>query len=164
MRRVGEQFEHPFGGAPTTTPGKDLASATPNPAPKGSSPFLKEIYRQFPPPKPSPQVKGSGKAIKKGEATCKGKSPLEVKEQFIGESHLLAEQKKMVDQLPHYDRKPARTRASSPASWRPWSTKAAWATRSWRPTASRDASTPWPPAWSAKTLRRSSAGSRRAPG
>ena len=87
----------------TNTPGKDLASATPNPAPKGSSPFLKEIYRQFPPPKPSPQVKGSGKAIKKGEATCKGKSPLEVKEQFIGESHLLAEQKKMVDQLPHYE-------------------------------------------------------------
>jgi hypothetical protein len=73
-------------------------------APKGASPLLRSIYRQFPPPKPDPTVKGSGKAIKKGEAACKGKTPLQVREEFHGETHLLPEQEEAVKKLPEYER------------------------------------------------------------
>ena len=72
-------------------------------APKRASPALRAIYRSFPPPKPDPKVKNSGKAIKAGEHSCKGKTPLEVKEEFIGESKLLPEQEKMVAKLAHYE-------------------------------------------------------------
>jgi hypothetical protein len=53
-----------------------------NPAPKGSSPFVSELYRQFPPPEPQPGVKGSAAAIAAGEKACAGKTPGEVKNAF----------------------------------------------------------------------------------
>jgi hypothetical protein len=72
-------------------------------APKGASPLLREIYGQFPPPKPDPKVKGSGKAIEAGERACKGKTPLEVREAYVEESDLLADQAKMVGELEKYE-------------------------------------------------------------
>jgi hypothetical protein len=72
-------------------------------APKGASPLLRKIYGQFPPPKPDPKVKGSGKAIKAGERACKGKTPLEVREEFIEESDLLEDQAKMVAELEKFE-------------------------------------------------------------
>jgi hypothetical protein len=65
---------------------------------------LVAIYRQFPPPQPDPQIKGSGKAIKKGEEACKGKTPLEVREEFIAESDLLEPQAEVVEELPKYEK------------------------------------------------------------
>lgn len=51
-------------------------------APRGSSPALREIYRQFPAPKADPEVKASAAAIAAGKKACAGKAPLEVKEAF----------------------------------------------------------------------------------
>jgi hypothetical protein len=72
-------------------------------APKGASPLLRQIYRTFPPPQADPKVKGSAKAIKKGENSCKGKTPMEVRERFLSESKLLPEQRQMVAKLGHYE-------------------------------------------------------------
>ena len=52
-------------------------------------------------------MKGSAKAIKAGEKACKGKMPLEVKEEFSGESDLLEDQAKMVAELPEYEKRSA---------------------------------------------------------
>ena len=49
-------------------------------------------------------MKGSAAAIKAGERTCKGKTPLEVAEEFAGESKLSAEQSKMVAKLPEFEK------------------------------------------------------------
>jgi hypothetical protein len=76
--------------------------------PKGASLVLREIYRQFPPPEANPEVKGSAKAIKKGEKACKGKTSLEVREEFIGESELLDDQAKMVAELPKFEKTAAK--------------------------------------------------------
>jgi hypothetical protein len=73
--------------------------------PRGASPVLQEIYRQFYPPKADPQVKGSGQAIEKGEKACKGKTPLEVREEFIGESDLLEDQEKMVEEMGKFEKR-----------------------------------------------------------
>jgi hypothetical protein len=73
-------------------------------APKGASPVLLAVYRQFPKPKPDPKIKGSGKAIEKGEKACKGKTPLEVKEEFISQSNLLPAQAEIVAELPKYEK------------------------------------------------------------
>ena len=51
--------------------------------PKGASPALRGIYRNFPPPKADPEVPASAKAIKAGEAACKGKTPTQVKERYL---------------------------------------------------------------------------------
>lgn len=68
--------------APNTTAGAAvakraaaLARAAESKAPRGASPTLGAIYRQFPPPKPNPEVKRPAGAIKAGERACKGKSP-----------------------------------------------------------------------------------------
>jgi len=45
----------------------------------------REIYRQFPPPKPNPEANGSAKSIAAGEKAGRGKSPVEVKEDAAGE-------------------------------------------------------------------------------
>ena len=76
-------------------------------APKGASPVLKQIYRQFPPPKPDPAVRRSAEAIRAGERACRGKTPLEVREEFIGESDLLEPQAELVAELPKLERSAA---------------------------------------------------------
>ena len=95
------------GGSDTSTtqpnvhlPGQTAAQG----APKGASPIEREIYRQFPPPKPDPSVPKSGKVIRAGENACRGKSPLEVKEEFYVEaaSQLLPQQKQMIAEIGHW--------------------------------------------------------------
>jgi hypothetical protein len=78
-------------------------------APKGASPVLRQIYRQFPKPKPNPTVKGSAKALAAGEAACKDKSPLEVKEEFYAaaKANLQPEEAKMIARLPSFAKKTA---------------------------------------------------------
>ena len=67
------------------------------PPPKGASPRLNEVYRQFQPPKPDPDLRRrSANAIEAGERACRGKKPIEVREEFLAESSLLADQEKAV--------------------------------------------------------------------
>jgi hypothetical protein len=80
-------------------------------APKGASPVLRQIYRQFPPPKPDPAVKQSAQAIRAGERACSGKTPLQVREEFIEESDLLEPQAEMVAELPKLEKSAARNGA-----------------------------------------------------
>jgi hypothetical protein len=67
--------------------------------PKGASPLLRQAYRNFQPPLADPEVKGSAKAIKAGEAACKGKTPLEAKEEFISRSDLSAAQRESLQAI-----------------------------------------------------------------
>jgi hypothetical protein len=92
---------------PTTVSERAQLAALAEPPPKGASPLLKSIYREFQPPKPDPEVKGSAKAIKSGERVCKGKTPLEVREEFIGESDLNEDQQEVVEELERYEKHPS---------------------------------------------------------
>jgi hypothetical protein len=78
-------------------------------APKGASPVLRQIYRQFPKPAPNPTVKGSAAAIAAGERACKGKTPLEVKEAFYAaaKANLQPEQTKMIAELASFEKNAA---------------------------------------------------------
>lgn len=79
-------------------------------APKGASPTLRAIYRQFPPPQADPKVKGSAAALEAGERACAGKTPVEVKERFFAaaRAHLNSEQKKMIARIGSYERHAAK--------------------------------------------------------
>lgn len=66
--------------------------------------MLRQIYRQFPRPKPDPAVKRSAAVIRAGEEACRGKTPLEVREEFIDESDLLEPQAEMVAELPKLEK------------------------------------------------------------
>lgn len=101
----GGDSEEPQTTASAQTP--PLYEGLAEPPPKGASVTLKEIYRQFQPPKPNPEVKGSAKAIKKGEATCKGKTPTEIREQFISESDLTEDQEEALSELPRFEANPS---------------------------------------------------------
>jgi hypothetical protein len=92
---------------PTTVSERAQLEALAEPPPKHASPLLKSIYREFQPPKPDPQVKASGKAIKTGERVCKNKTPLEIREQYIGESELNEAQEEVVNELEHYEKHPS---------------------------------------------------------
>ena len=74
-------------------------------APKGASPTLRAIYATFPAPKASPEVKRSTAAIKVGEKACKGKTPTQVKEEFIAAAKpkLAPEQTKMIDRIASFE-------------------------------------------------------------
>lgn len=66
--------------------------------PRGASPLLREVYRQFQRPKPDPEMKKrTAKVIRAGERACRGKKPIEVREEFLLESSLLDEQRKAVE-------------------------------------------------------------------
>ena len=92
---------------PTTVSEREQLEALAEPPPKHASPLLKSIYREFQPPKPDPEVKVSAKAIKAGERECKGKTPLEVREEFIGESELSEDQAEVVNELERYEKNPS---------------------------------------------------------
>jgi hypothetical protein len=76
-------------------------------APKGASTLEREIYRQFSPPKPNPEAKGSARAIAAGEEACRGRSPVEVKEEFFAKasSRLNSEQEKMIEEIGRYEKR-----------------------------------------------------------
>ncbi len=80
-------------------------SAAPQ-SPKGASPALRAIHRQFPPPEPDPRVKGSGAAIEAGEEACRGKTPLAIKEEFLAaaEGSLSPQQLRMIALIDRLER------------------------------------------------------------
>lgn len=86
-------------------------------APKGASPVLREIYRQFPKPQPGPGNKAAAAAIRAGERACKGKTPIEVKKEFWAEATengtLVpnSPEGKMIAQLPKYEAQSAKSSA-----------------------------------------------------
>ncbi len=75
-------------------------------APKGASPTLRAIYATFPAPKPEPGATGSAAAIRNGVAACRGKTPVEVKEEFFAAAsqNLTGEQGKMIARIDSFER------------------------------------------------------------
>ncbi len=64
-----------------TFPEPTVPKGSPQP-PKGASPVLREIYRQFTLRKPDPKVRGSAHAIAAGRAACAGMTPVEVERRY----------------------------------------------------------------------------------
>ncbi len=66
---------------------------------------IETLKEQFPPPKPSKVVKGSAAVIEAGKAACRGKTPLQIREEFYAaaKGNLEAGQAKMVAELPEYE-------------------------------------------------------------
>jgi hypothetical protein len=52
-------------------------------------------------------VKASAAAIKAGERECRGKTPIEVREEFIAESELNEDQEEVVAELERYEKNPS---------------------------------------------------------
>lgn len=75
--------------------------------PKGASQLERQIYRTFQPPLPDPEVKGSAKAIKAGEAACEAKTPVAVKRKFIAESKLSSDQRQALAQIDRAEAQPS---------------------------------------------------------
>ena len=75
-------------------------------APKGASPLLQAIYRLFPPPKPDPKVKGSAEAIEAGERACEGKTPVEVREEYLPKSTFDSFQREQATRIEEYEKNP----------------------------------------------------------
>jgi hypothetical protein len=67
----------------TSGGGRTHRGSPANPPPKGSTPFVRELYRQFPPPQANPKVRGAVAAVRSGERDCAGKTPTEVKETYF---------------------------------------------------------------------------------
>jgi hypothetical protein len=73
-----------------------------------NAPMTEVLARNFPPPKPNPDAPpGSRAAIAAGRKACKGKTPVQVREEFIGkakESGLLNPgQEKMIGEIDHFE-------------------------------------------------------------
>lgn len=70
-------------------------------APKGASPTLRQLYRQFPTPVAGPHEGTATAAIIAGERDCAGKTPLEVKERFyaVARPNLEPEQARMIARI-----------------------------------------------------------------
>jgi hypothetical protein len=75
-------------------------------APKGASPTLRAIYRQFPAPQAEAAQKGSATAIAAGQKACQGKTPSAVKEEFYpaAKASLEPEQAKMIARVGSYEK------------------------------------------------------------
>ena len=90
--------------------GTTTSSATAN---KGTEPskrasaLQREIQRTFQPPQADPEVEGSAEAIEAGEAACEGKTPAEVKREFIDESDLSSAQRQALSQIDRAEAHPS---------------------------------------------------------
>lgn len=80
--------------------------------PKGASPLVHHLYRTFQPPRADPEVSGSAKAIKAGEAACKGKTPKQVEQRYFplavakGALDPKSAQGKMIAGVAHFEKRP----------------------------------------------------------
>ena len=72
-----------------------------------ASPEVKELERQFPQPKPTAGLAGSASALEAGKRACQGKTPLQVKEEFISaaRANLSSEQMELISKLASYQRR-----------------------------------------------------------
>jgi hypothetical protein len=75
--------------------------------PKDASALERELYRTFQPPEADPEVEGSGEAIAAGEAACEGKTPAQVKSEFIGQSELSSAQRQALSQIERAEAHPS---------------------------------------------------------
>jgi hypothetical protein len=75
-------------------------------APRDASPLLQAVYRLFPPPKPDPKVKGSAVAIREGEESCAGKTPAEIREEYVPKSDLDSFQREEAGRIEGYEKNP----------------------------------------------------------
>jgi hypothetical protein len=72
-----------------------------------TAPMSEQLAQTFPAPKPGPgSLPGAAAAIEAGRKACAGKTPLQVREQFIGAADLGDEQGEMVAELPKYEKQP----------------------------------------------------------
>jgi len=71
-----------------------------------TAPISEQLARVFPVPKPGPgSLPGAAAAIAAGREACKGKTPLQVREEFIGSAQGLSdEQEAMIEELPKYEK------------------------------------------------------------
>jgi hypothetical protein len=71
-----------------------------------TAPVSEQLARVFPVPKPGPgSLPGAAAAIAAGRKACEGKTPLQVREEFIGAAQGLSdEQEAMIDELPKYEK------------------------------------------------------------
>lgn len=81
----------------TTRTGETIRGPSP---PKGASPLLLDLYRNFQPPLADPATPGSAEAMRKGERACRGKTPVKVTRRYLGESELAPSQREALDRLP----------------------------------------------------------------
>jgi len=72
-----------------------------------TAPMSRQLARTFPVPKPAPgSPPGAAAAIEAGRKACKGKTPLQVREEFIGAAEGLSEeQEAMIGELPKFEKK-----------------------------------------------------------
>lgn len=75
--------------------------------PPGSSVVLREVYRNFQPPLPNPTIRGSSRAIAAGRRACAGKTPAQVKREFIARSELTADQRRALADLTRFESRPS---------------------------------------------------------
>jgi hypothetical protein len=69
-------------------------------------PMTRQLALTFPEPKPAEgSPPGAAKAIAAGRSACKGRTPIEVREEFIGSAKGLDEgQEEMIGELPKYEK------------------------------------------------------------
>jgi hypothetical protein len=95
----------------SSTSGTESSEATTASAgsqpPKAASALERQIDRNFPAPQADPGAQGSQEAIEAGEAACEGKTPTQVKQEFIANSELSADQRQALGQLGRAEAKPS---------------------------------------------------------
>jgi len=71
-----------------------------------TAPVSEQLAQVFPVPKPGPgSLPGAAAAIEAGRKACKGKTPLQVREEFIEAAQGLSdEQKAMIGELPKFEK------------------------------------------------------------
>jgi hypothetical protein len=76
-----------------------------SPAINPRAPVAKQLASVFPVPKPPPGAPSTvTKAIEAGRKACRGKTPIQVREEFIESAQgLSADQKKMIAELPKFE-------------------------------------------------------------
>jgi hypothetical protein len=74
-------------------------------APKGASPTLRGVYRAFQKPRTEAMEPDAVDAVEAGEAACRGKTPIAVKEEFYAEAeeYLEPQQAEMIGQLAKFE-------------------------------------------------------------
>jgi hypothetical protein len=97
------------GSGGSSTDSSVVATKTPQAAeaeaPKGASPTLRGVYRSFQKPDTEAMETEAVSAVEAGEAACKGKTPITVKEEFYAEAegYLEPQQAKMIGQIGKFE-------------------------------------------------------------
>jgi hypothetical protein len=84
------------GGGGQGSPAQSSAPAAPS---KARLPLERAIRQSFPKPQPDPEVPGSAKAIKAGEAACGQRTPRQVVDRYAQRARLSEEQRQALSQL-----------------------------------------------------------------